>query len=154
VRAHCTGYGKSLVFEAFAILGGSRNVVSPLKALERDQADQAVEKSIDAIVINEDTTKSTALWKSARTSSSMVYMSPEMVLSDSFSKLRRDSQFRTRLTAVIVDEAHCIDEWGGEDFRPQYRLLERLRVFTGQEVLIVCCTATASHRVIFFGYPP
>jgi len=67
-----------------------------------------------------------------------------MVLSDNFSKLWKDSQFRTRLTVVIVDKAHCIDEWGGEDFRPQYRLLERLRVFTGQEVPIVCCTATAT----------
>jgi superfamily II DNA helicase RecQ len=74
----------------------------------------------------------------------MVYMSPEMVLSDSFAKLWKDSHFRSRLTAIIVDEAHCIDEWGGEDFRPEYRQLERLRVFTGQEVPIVCCTATAT----------
>jgi superfamily II DNA helicase RecQ len=160
-----TGYGKSLVFEALTILGGPNKlvlVVSPLKALEHDQvcdlvllsnaitvdyilqAEQAMEKGIDAIIINEDTTKSTNLWKSAQISSSMVYMSPEMVLSDSFSKLWKDSQFRTRLTAVIVNEAHCIDEWGGEDFRPQYRLLECLRVFTGQEVPIVCCTATAT----------
>ena len=51
----------------------------------------------------------------------MVYMSPEMVLSDSFAKLWKDSHFRSRLTAIIVDEAHCIDEWGGEDFRPEYR---------------------------------
>jgi superfamily II DNA helicase RecQ len=74
----------------------------------------------------------------------MVYMSPEMVLSESFSKLWKDSQFRTRLTAVIVDEAHCIDEWGGDDFRPEYRQLDRLRIFTSQEVPIVCCTATAT----------
>ena len=74
----------------------------------------------------------------------MVYMSPEMVLSDSFAKLWKDSHFCSRLTAIIVDEAHCIDKWGGEDFRPEYRQLERLRVFTGQEVPIVCCTATAT----------
>lgn len=142
-----TGYGKSLVFEALAVLGGPGKlvlVISPLKALERDQAEQAVEKGIDAIVINEDTTKSTALWKSARTSSAMVYMSPEMVLSESFLKLWKDSRFRTRLTVIVVDEAHCVDEWGGEDFRPQYRQLERLRIFTGQEVPIVSCTATAT----------
>jgi superfamily II DNA helicase RecQ len=132
-----TGYSKSLVFEALAILGGLKKlalVVSPLKVLERDQvcellllsnaitvndilqAEQAMEKGINVIVIKEDTMKSTDLWKSARISSSMVYMSPEMVLSNSFSKLWKDSQFRTRLTEVIVDEAHCIDEWGGEDF--------------------------------------
>jgi superfamily II DNA helicase RecQ len=67
-----------------------------------------------------------------------------MVLSESFSKLWKDSQFRTRLTAVIVDEAHCIDEWGGDDFRPEYRQLERLRIFTSQEVPNVCCTAMAT----------
>lgn len=71
-------------------------------------------------------------------------MSPEMVLSESFSKLWKDSKFCTRLTAVIVDEAHCIDEWGGDDFRPEYRQLDRLRIFTSQEIPIVCCTATAS----------
>jgi RAD3-like DEAD/DEAH box helicase len=101
------------------------------------QAEQAIEKGIDAIVINEDTTHSSALWTSARTSAAMVYMSPEMVLSESFLKLWKNSHFRTRLTAIVVDEAHCIDEWGGEDFRPEYRQLERLRIYTGQEVPIV-----------------
>jgi superfamily II DNA helicase RecQ len=92
-----TGYSKSLVFEALAILGGLKKlalVVSPLKVLERDQvcellllsnaitvndilqAEQAMEKGINVIVIKEDTMKSTDLWKSARISSSMVYMSP------------------------------------------------------------------------------
>jgi len=116
-----TGYGKSLVFEALSVLarpGKLVLVISPLKALERDQADQAIEKGIDAIIINEDTTKSSALWKSARTSAAMVYMSPEMVLSESFLKLWKDSHFRARLTVIVVDEAHCIDEWGGEDFQP------------------------------------
>lgn len=74
----------------------------------------------------------------------MVYMSPEMVLSEGFSKLWKDSQFRTRLTAIVVDEAHCIDEWGGEDFRPEYRQLECLCIYTGQEVPIVSCMATAT----------
>lgn len=65
-----------------------------------------------------------------------------MVLSDSFSKLWKDSAFRRRLTAVVVDEAHCIDEWGGDDFRPQYQKLDCLRAFTGKEVPFVACTAT------------
>jgi len=91
-----TGYGKSLIFEALAVLGGAGKlvlVISPLKALERDQAEQAIAKGINAIVINEDTTKSSALWKSARTSAAMVHMSPEMVLSESFLKLWKDSHF-------------------------------------------------------------
>ena len=42
----------------------------------------------------------------------------------------------------MVDEAHCIAEWGGEDFRPTYRSLETLRGYTGQEIPIIACTAT------------
>jgi len=66
-----TGYGKSLIFEGLAVLGGKGKlviVISPLKALERDQAEQAKTKGINALVINEDTTKTTGLWKHARTS--------------------------------------------------------------------------------------
>ena len=69
-------------------------------------------KGIDALIINEDTTKTADLWKHARTSAAMVYMSPEMALSPSFQKLWKDSCFRTRLTAIVVDEAHCIAEIG------------------------------------------
>jgi len=88
-----TGYGKSLIFEGLAVLGGKGKlviVISPLKALERDQAEQAKTKGINALVINEDTTKTTGLWKHARTSAAMVYMSPEMALAPSFQKLWKD----------------------------------------------------------------
>jgi len=77
-----TGYGKSLIFEGLAILGGAGKlviVISPLKALEYDQAEQAAEKGIRAIVLNEDTTKTADLWKCVRTTAAMVYMSPEMM---------------------------------------------------------------------------
>ncbi|KAF8816642.1 P-loop containing nucleoside triphosphate hydrolase protein [Phlegmacium glaucopus] len=141
-----TGYGKSLIFEGLAVLGGNGKlvvVISPLKALEYDQADQASSKGIQAIVLNEDTTKTTDLWKRLRTTAAMVYMSPEMALSESFYKLWKDSHFRKRLTAVVVDEAHCIDEWGDDDFRPLYRKLNTLRNYTGYEIPVVACTATA-----------
>ena len=73
----------------------------------------------------------------------MVYISPEMALSESFYKLWKGSNFRKRLTAVIVDEAHCIDEWGDDNFRPLYRKLNTLRNYTGYEIPMVACTATA-----------
>jgi len=82
-----TGYGKCLIFESLAILGGTRGlvlVICPLKALEHDQASQAREKGIKAVVLNEDTSRSAKLWASARTEASIVYMLPEMVLSESF----------------------------------------------------------------------
>ncbi|KAJ6461133.1 P-loop containing nucleoside triphosphate hydrolase protein [Mycena vitilis] len=141
-----TGYGKSLIFEGLAVLGGKKKVViviSPLKALERDQVDQARKKGINAIMINEDNTKTASLWKEARTTAQLVYISPEMACSDSFIRLWKDPKFRGRITALIVDEAHCIDVWGDE-FRPEYKKLEMLRSYTGQEVPFVACTATAS----------
>lgn len=90
----------------------------------------------------------------------MVYISPEMALSSSFIKLWTNARFRRRVQAVIVDEAHCIDEWG-EEFRPKYRELEKLRSYTGQDIPFVACTATCAtntFNVIWkslgFGYRP
>ena len=107
------------------------------------QADQASAKGIETIVLNEDTTKTTDLWKRVRTTAAMVYMSPEMALSETFHRLWKDSHFRKRLTAVIIDEAHCIDEWGNDEFCPLYRKLNTLRNYTGYEIPVVSCTATA-----------
>ncbi|PPQ76514.1 hypothetical protein CVT24_010875 [Panaeolus cyanescens] len=142
-----TGYGKSLVFEGIAALAGKKKlviIISPLKALEYDQAEQAKKKGLHAVVINEDTSRSKSLWAEARTRASLVYMSPEMALSSSFAKLWKDHGFRERLAAVVVDEAHCIDEWGSGDFRPQYRQLDILRHYTGQDIPFLACTATCS----------
>jgi len=106
------------------------------------QAEQAAAKGLDAVAINEDTERSRALWARLRISASLVYMSPEMAQSPSFQKLWLDARFRTRLTALLVDEAHCIDEWGDDEFRPLYRKLSSLRVYTGTEIPFVACTAT------------
>ncbi|KAF8184132.1 P-loop containing nucleoside triphosphate hydrolase protein [Mycena galopus ATCC 62051] len=134
-----TGYGKSLVFEAVAVLGGRKKVtiiVCPLKALEADQVNQANEKGISALAINEDNTTDHTVWRKAQKSAQLVYISPEMALSDRFGGLWMDARFRSRVNTLIVDEAHCIDEWG-EEFRPMYRQLHRLRSYTGQEVPFV-----------------
>jgi superfamily II DNA helicase RecQ len=102
-----------------------------------------MKKGIHAVLINEDNTKSAGLWEEACTKAQMVYISPEMALSPSFIKLWTNTRFRAWVQALIVDEAHCIDEWG-EEFRPKYHELEKLRSFTGQEIPFVACTATAT----------
>lgn len=96
-------------------------------------------------MINEDNTSTASLWKAARTSAQLIYISPEMALSVGFTKLWKDAGFRKRLQAIVIDEAHCVDEWG-EEFRPQYRELSRLRHYTGQDVPFVACTATCSSK--------
>ncbi|KAG6823217.1 hypothetical protein H0H92_011038 [Tricholoma furcatifolium] len=72
-----TGYGKSLIFEGLAATGGAEKtlvIISPLKALERDQVGQASQKGLKAIHINEDNTKTAALWKEAKTTAQMIYL--------------------------------------------------------------------------------
>ncbi|KAJ7231371.1 hypothetical protein C8J57DRAFT_1533784 [Mycena rebaudengoi] len=90
-----TGYGKSLIFEAVAALGGKKKVtivVCPLKALEANQVKQATER-INAILVNEDNAKDTAVWKRAEKSAQLVYISPEMALSDQFGRLWTNQKF-------------------------------------------------------------
>ncbi|KAJ2915312.1 hypothetical protein MD484_g5119, partial [Candolleomyces efflorescens] len=142
-----TGYGKSLIFEGMAALGGKGKVVfviCPLKALEHDQAQQACTKGLEAVVLNEDTSRNASVWEAARKTAALVYLSPEMALSDSFVKLWKDAKFRKRLICLVVDEAHCVNEWGSDDFRPAYRKLATLRSYTGQEVPFLACTATCT----------
>ncbi|KAF7327774.1 hypothetical protein MKEN_00357100 [Mycena kentingensis (nom. inval.)] len=142
-----TGYGKSLIFEGLAALGAEGKVVivvSPLKALERDQVAQAEEKGLDAVLINEDNTRSTELWKRARTTAQLLYISPEMETSERFEKSWKDSKFWTRTTAFVIDEAHCVHEWSDDSFRPEYKQRDLLCLYTGQEVPFVACTATAT----------
>jgi len=52
------------------------------------------------------------------------------------------TKFRSRITAIVINEAYCVDEWGGEDFRPQFRQLSNLRNYTGQGGTFLRCTAT------------
>ena len=96
--------------------------------------------------VNEDTAKENGIWQKARKTAQIEYLSPEMATSDDFSKLWRDGLFRRRLGAVIMNEAHCVEEWGVDSFRPQYRALCNLRHFTGQEVPFLACTATCTTR--------
>jgi len=100
------------------------------------------EKGLKAVMLNEDTSHTTDSWIQVQTTAQLAYMSPEMVLSTSFQRLWKDSNFRGCLTALVIDEAHCIEEWGGIDFQPQYRQLDILRTYTGQEVPILACTGT------------
>ncbi|EPS93169.1 hypothetical protein FOMPIDRAFT_1087018, partial [Fomitopsis schrenkii] len=69
--------------------------------------------------------------------------------------------FRARLQAVIIDEAHCVDEWGKDDFRKQYRQLSSLRGYTSYSIPFLACTATCSTHTfdvlwdtLQFGYRP
>ncbi|TDL28995.1 P-loop containing nucleoside triphosphate hydrolase protein, partial [Rickenella mellea] len=143
-----TGYGKSIVFEGLAAMEKAKVVIviCPLKALERDQVAQARTKRLRAVAINEDTVKTRSIWADVMTGKyQLVYISPEMALSRSFEALWDNIKFREKISAIIVDEAHCADEWADE-FREKYKELNRLRVYTGLEIPFCSFTATAGSK--------
>ncbi|KAF5347077.1 hypothetical protein D9758_011622 [Tetrapyrgos nigripes] len=143
-----TGLGKSLIFEGTAKLAGKNKltlIICPLKALKHDQVAHTEAKGLDAIVVNEDTDKTPELWERICKTVQIVYCSPKMALSDSFNKhVWKDGQVHRQLAAVFVDEAHVIEDWGSDNFHPQYRQLGLLRPLCGYNVPFVACTATCS----------
>jgi ATP-dependent DNA helicase RecQ len=145
-----TGGGKSLCYQLPALLQpGISLVVSPLIALMQDQVRQLQDNDIAATFINssiEPAEISRRLTGMLRGDYKLVYLAPERLLLTEFLEgpLRRLSA-APGINAFVVDEAHCVSEWG-HDFRPEYRQLSALRRRHPQ-VPILAFTATATPRV-------
>ncbi|MEV5431861.1 RecQ family ATP-dependent DNA helicase [Streptomyces sp. NPDC052701] len=147
-----TGWGKSAVyFVATSLLraqgSGPTVIVSPLLALMRNQVDAAARAGIRARTINSSNTEDwdTVQEEIAAGEVDVLLVSPERLNNPDF----RD-RVLPRLAAatglLVVDEAHCISDWG-HDFRPDYR---RLRTMLGDlppDVPVLATTATANARV-------
>ena len=140
-----TGAGKSLCYQLPAIVRpGLTVVVSPLIALMKDQVDQLEAAGVAATFLNSSLDATEAKRRLAGLDVGryqLLYVAPErLVLPDFLPKLRN-----WKVTALAVDEAHCISEWG-HDFRPEYRRLREVRECL-PEVPILALTATATPRV-------
>lgn len=140
-----TGGGKSLCFQAPAVVrGGLTVVVSPLIALMKDQVDGLTRIGVPAVRI--DSTLSSSEWSEAASSirrgeTRLVFTSPERLINTGTFRLLQDAGAHT----IAVDEAHCVSHWG-HDFRPEYRQLARLREFFPRAA-VHAYTATATERV-------
>ncbi|WP_165795267.1 DEAD/DEAH box helicase [Deinococcus koreensis] len=150
-----TGFGKSLVFQLFAMLIPRTSlVISPLKALIRDQVHSLHRQglvSVEAITSTDSTAAKSQKLEGFRTHAfRLLYVSPERLQIKGFAEELRASMNRTPVGALIIDEAHCVSEWG-HDFRPAYlqirRLREMLQEASGRPVPIIGLTATASEPV-------
>ncbi len=147
-----TGWGKSAVyFIATALLrargAGPTVIVSPLLALMRNQVEAAKGAGIRARTINSaNTTEWDALYAEvAAGQADVLLVSPERLNNPSF----RDQvlpELSRSAGLVVIDEAHCISDWG-HDFRPDYRRLRTLLAELPPGVPVLATTATANARV-------
>jgi ATP-dependent DNA helicase RecQ len=141
-----TGGGKSLCYQLPAAMlpGKTVVVVSPLIALMQDQAAQLAQMGIAAALLNSSLTesqKSTVIREAREGQYRLLYVSPErLAREDTLEWLQK-----VPISLFAIDEAHCISEWGHE-FRPDYRLLSRLRL-NFPECPIAAFTASATRRV-------
>jgi ATP-dependent DNA helicase RecQ len=140
-----TGGGKSLCFQLPALQRtGLTVVISPLIALMKDQVDQLQAAGVAATFLN--SSLSVAETK-ARLSGlhrgewKLLYVAPERLVLDHWQENLR----AWNVTALAIDEAHCVSEWG-HDFRPEYRQLAQIRQLL-PDVPMMALTATATPRV-------
>ena len=145
-----TGGGKSLCFQLPALLHpGVCIVISPLIALMQDQVRLLQDNGIAATFINsslERAEMSRRLGLLQRGELKLLYMAPERLLQSEFEEdVLPRLQASQGISALVVDEAHCVSDWG-HDFRPEYRQIHRLRTRFPQ-VPIAAFTATATERV-------
>jgi ATP-dependent DNA helicase RecQ len=145
-----TGGGKSLCFQLPALLQpGVSLVVSPLIALMQDQVRLLEDYGIAATFINSSLTREEVQQRIAgmlRGAFKLVYLAPERLLMSDFlaGPLEKLAE-KPGINAFVIDEAHCVSEWG-HDFRPEYRQLSTLRR-RHPHVPMLAFTATATSRV-------
>ncbi|TFY59961.1 hypothetical protein EVJ58_g5446 [Rhodofomes roseus] len=122
-------------------------VISPLKSLENDQAKRFDDMGLQAVVVNGDTrSKKRVLADIAARKYRVVFMSPEMATENhECVETLRTMGLRRDILAFIIDEAHCISQWGG-DFRPTYSKLHKVRTYVPPGTSISALSATLAPK--------
>jgi ATP-dependent DNA helicase RecQ len=148
-----TGWGKSFVyFIATKLLreegAGPSLLISPLLALMRNQIAAAKRMGVRAVTINSDNLDEWATIEAAiqRNEVDILLISPERLANEHF-RTEVLAGVAGRISLLVIDEAHCISDWG-HDFRPHYRLLERIVRTLPPNLRLLATTATANNRVM------
>ena len=148
-----TGWGKSFVyFIATKLLREAGNgpalLISPLLALMRNQIAAAERMGVRAATINSDNQDEWAEVeaKLRRNEVDILLIAPEKLGNEWFNT-QVLAGIAGRISLMVIDEAHCISDWG-HDFRPHYRLLERIARTLPANLRLLATTATANNRVM------
>ena len=141
-----TGAGKSICFQIPALCKSGLTVVfSPLISLMKDQVDGLVDQNIPAALINSTLTQTEfnkTMYDVRSGNIKLLYIAPERLGSIFFCNVLRSMP----ISQVIVDEAHCISQWG-HDFRPSYRLIGDWLASLPKRPVVGAFTATATKAV-------
>jgi ATP-dependent DNA helicase RecQ len=148
-----TGWGKSFVyFIATKLLRDSGTgpalLISPLLALMRNQVTAAKRMGVRATTLNSENVDEWAEVEArlARDEIDILLISPERLANERF-RTQVLAGIAAKISLLVIDEAHCISDWG-HDFRPHYRLLERIVKTLPPNVRLLATTATANQRVM------
>jgi bloom syndrome protein len=155
-----TGGGKSLCYQLPSIINSGRTrgitiVISPLLSLMQDQVDHLAALNIQAVLINSEVTPEHRKFvfdalKGPRVEDfiQLLYITPEMINKSqaflgAFEKLHQQK----KLARIVIDEAHCVSQWG-HDFRPDYKELGAVRrKLPGVPLMALTATATENVKV-------
>lgn len=152
-----TGYGKSLIFEILPYMLQAKGIIfeervppvnviilSPLNSIINEQLDRYGER---AVHISSTVSEDEATLKNLKAANyTYIIGHPEQLVKKSMLNLFRQHAWQQRTVFIVVDEAHCVAQWG-PDFRPAFRDIKQLRaLFVNAKVLALTATATVEMR--------